>query len=244
MDAHLDSHFRQNRRMKERVKRGLSRSWFVTEDEWISGAGGELASHQGKPPFSFFTCLEMPYQTHINVYVAPTFLTDSTSGSGSAHQHGNVGGSPSAQAGSETIGPDSQMVVMPDENNRKPCPICGERFVDFWNDDEEEWMYKNAVLVDNTVSKNGIVHPFVCLDGCIGGGEAKRQRERMCVCACVRAYGCMSLCMCSCIFMLIPPFSVHFPYYRYIMLHVMPMLSRVVRSCPIMVMMMVQYRML
>lgn len=54
MDAHLDSHFRQNRRMKERVKRGLSRSWFVTEDEWISGAGGELASHQGKNPFSFF----------------------------------------------------------------------------------------------------------------------------------------------------------------------------------------------
>ncbi|KAI7880975.1 hypothetical protein K492DRAFT_177483 [Lichtheimia hyalospora FSU 10163] len=124
MDAHLDSHFRQNRRMKERVKRGLSRSWFVTEDEWISGAGGELASHQ-----------------------APTFLNDSMS---SSHPHGNVG-SPSAQAGSETIGPDSQVVVMPDENNRKPCPICGERFVDFWNDDEEEWMYKNAVLVDNTI---------------------------------------------------------------------------------------------
>ncbi|CDS13196.1 hypothetical protein LRAMOSA05374 [Lichtheimia ramosa] len=124
MDAHLDSHFRQNRRMKERVKRGLSRSWFVTEDEWISGAGGELASHQ-----------------------APTFLNDSTS---SAHPHGHVG-SPSAQAGSETLGPDSQVVVMPDENNRKPCPICGERFVDFWNDDEEEWMYKNAVLVNNTI---------------------------------------------------------------------------------------------
>lgn len=48
MDAHLDSHFRQNRRMKERVKRGLSRSWFVSEDEWIKGTAGELASHQGK----------------------------------------------------------------------------------------------------------------------------------------------------------------------------------------------------
>lgn len=48
MDAHLDSHFRQNRRMKERVKRGLSRSWFVTEEEWISGSGGELTSHQGR----------------------------------------------------------------------------------------------------------------------------------------------------------------------------------------------------
>lgn len=143
MDAHLDSHFRQNRRMKERVKRGLSRSWFVTEDEWISGAGGELASHQGK------SCHVM-FLDHLLtlVFIAPTFLNDSTS---SAHPHDNVG-SPSAQAGSETLGPDSQVVVMPDENNRKPCPICGERFVDFWNDDEEEWMYKNAVLVNNTVS--------------------------------------------------------------------------------------------
>lgn len=34
--------------MKERVKRGLSRSWFVSEDEWIKGTAGELASHQGK----------------------------------------------------------------------------------------------------------------------------------------------------------------------------------------------------
>lgn len=48
MDAHLDSHFRQNRKMKERVKRGLSRSWFVTVDEWINGEGGELMSQQGE----------------------------------------------------------------------------------------------------------------------------------------------------------------------------------------------------
>lgn len=48
MDAHLDSHFRQNRKMKERVKRGLSRSWFVTVEEWIHGEGGESMSQQGK----------------------------------------------------------------------------------------------------------------------------------------------------------------------------------------------------
>lgn len=47
MDAHLDSHFRQNRKMKERVKRGLSRSWFVTVEEWINGEGGELTSQHG-----------------------------------------------------------------------------------------------------------------------------------------------------------------------------------------------------
>ena len=48
MDAHLDSHFRQNRKMKDRVKRGLSRSFFVTVDQWVSGEGGELTSQQGK----------------------------------------------------------------------------------------------------------------------------------------------------------------------------------------------------
>lgn len=53
MDAHLDAHFRQNRKMKERVKRGLSRSWFVTVEEWINGEGGESTSQQGKDTLFF-----------------------------------------------------------------------------------------------------------------------------------------------------------------------------------------------
>lgn len=44
MDTHLDWHFRQNRRMKEKGKRGLSRSWFCSEAEWIAGTGSEGAS--------------------------------------------------------------------------------------------------------------------------------------------------------------------------------------------------------
>ncbi|KAI8636762.1 hypothetical protein BD408DRAFT_406935 [Parasitella parasitica] len=123
MDAHLDSHFRQNRKMKERVKRGLSRSWFVTVDEWISGEGGELMSQQ-----------------------APAFLHD---GMGHANQKSVEKSNQSASE--DAIDPNLYTVIMPDDDNRKPCAICGERFVDFWNDDEEEWMYKNAVLVDNKI---------------------------------------------------------------------------------------------
>ncbi|KAI8379571.1 uncharacterized protein BYT42DRAFT_636000 [Radiomyces spectabilis] len=121
MDAHLDFHFRQNRRMKERVKRGLSRSWFVTEAEWISGSEGEVTSHQ-----------------------APAFMNDHGTRSGNTTEKS------SAHPGDEAINPDDYMVVMP-EGERKPCPICGEKFVDTWNDDEEEWMYKNAVIIDNTI---------------------------------------------------------------------------------------------
>ncbi|OZJ05287.1 hypothetical protein BZG36_01956 [Bifiguratus adelaidae] len=37
MDAHLDWHFRQNRRLKDKGRRGISRAWFVTREDWISG---------------------------------------------------------------------------------------------------------------------------------------------------------------------------------------------------------------
>ncbi|KAL7310168.1 mRNA 3' end processing factor, variant 2 [Mucor circinelloides] len=123
MDAHLDSHFRQNRKMKERVKRGLSRSWFVTVDEWINGEGGELMSQQ-----------------------APAFLHD-----GMGHVNQKSVEKSNQPSGEDAIDPNLYTVIMPDDDIRKPCAICGERFIDFWNDDEEEWMYKNAILVDGKI---------------------------------------------------------------------------------------------
>ncbi|RCH82844.1 hypothetical protein CU098_000588, partial [Rhizopus stolonifer] len=123
MDAHLDSHFRQNRKMKERTKRGLSRSWFVTVEQWINGEGGELTHQQ-----------------------APTFLHD-----GMGHANPKSTEKLNQASNEDTINPDLYTVVMPNDDNRKPCAICGERFVDFWNDDEEEWMYKNAVMVNDKI---------------------------------------------------------------------------------------------
>ncbi|GAA5814611.1 hypothetical protein MFLAVUS_008110 [Mucor flavus] len=123
MDAHLDSHFRQNRKMKERVKRGLSRSWFVTVEEWINGEGGELTSQH-----------------------APAFLHD-----GMGHVNNKSTEKSTQPSGEEAINPDHFTVIMPNDDNRKPCAICGERFIDFWNDDEEEWMYKNAIKVEDKI---------------------------------------------------------------------------------------------
>lgn len=149
MDAHLDSHFRQNRRMKERVKRGLSRSWFVTEDEWIRGSGGEMTSQQGKragtqSSIHFFDPLIRRYVS-LKTKKAPAFLNDQSTGNSSQDTL-----QPTAGASSSGVNPEEHMVVMPNEE-RKSCPICGERFVDFWNDDEEEWMYKNAIIVNGVV---------------------------------------------------------------------------------------------
>ena len=55
------------------------------------------------------------------------------------------------QPNEDVINPDSYTVIMPNDDMRKPCLVCGERFIDFWNDDEEEWMYKNAIMVEDKV---------------------------------------------------------------------------------------------
>lgn len=122
MDAHLDFHFRQNRRSKERAKRGLSRSWFVTESEWINGVDIETTS-QHPPIFA-------DEQAH-----------NGTSGAGGQSKIKN----------SEELDTEAHMVVVPTDSQGKPCPICGEQFITIWNDSEEEWMYKNAININGTV---------------------------------------------------------------------------------------------
>lgn len=67
--------------------------------------------------------------------------------------HAGTKSTENQQKNEDVINPDENTVIMPDEDHRKPCAICGERFVDFWNDDEEEWMYKNAIMVNDKVKK-------------------------------------------------------------------------------------------
>ncbi|KAI8918472.1 hypothetical protein DFJ77DRAFT_295563 [Powellomyces hirtus] len=52
MDLHLDWHFRQNRRAKEKAKKAISRDWFVNEDEWV--AEREVDIRDRKAPMLFF----------------------------------------------------------------------------------------------------------------------------------------------------------------------------------------------
>jgi pre-mRNA cleavage complex 2 protein Pcf11 len=85
--------------------------------------------------------------TKLGTILAPAFLHD---GMGHVNQKSTEkSNQPNSE---EAINPDQYTVIMPDDDTRKPCAICGERFIDFWNDDEEEWMYKNAVLIDGKVN--------------------------------------------------------------------------------------------
>lgn len=38
----------------------------------------------------------------------------------------------------------------------KPCPICQDRFKSEWSDEEEEWVWWNAVVVDKVVSPRNL----------------------------------------------------------------------------------------
>lgn len=45
-------------------------------------------------------------------------------------------------------------VVAPTDpiDEAKNCPICKEKFKSEWNEEDEEWVFYNAVKVDGTVS--------------------------------------------------------------------------------------------
>ncbi|KAK9764749.1 mRNA 3' end processing factor [Basidiobolus ranarum] len=114
MDQHLDWHFRQNRRLKEKAKKIQSRTWFVSEEDWIHSRENQSSSLQ-----------------------APAFFDQENSNS-----------QPIKDDESELR---ELTIVVPFDHNGKLCPICKEKFVSFWSDSEEEWMYRNAVLVEDVV---------------------------------------------------------------------------------------------
>lgn len=73
----------------------------------------------------------------------------------------------------------NEVHVKPDEHTvikytdeRRTCPICGKKFIDFWNDDEEEWMYRNTVL-----EKDKIFHATCYIDAVKSGMKRKIEDE-------------------------------------------------------------------
>ncbi|RKO90288.1 hypothetical protein BDK51DRAFT_33819 [Blyttiomyces helicus] len=49
--AHLDWHFRQNRRNKEKSKKAMSRDWFVGEEEWVKETEADASVRQAPTVF-------------------------------------------------------------------------------------------------------------------------------------------------------------------------------------------------
>ncbi|KAI5125017.1 hypothetical protein M0805_007441 [Coniferiporia weirii] len=119
MEDHLDMHFRQNRRAKEAVGRGHSRSWFVSVEDWISES---LPDAKGKGRES----------SSSGKSVANTTVNDT--------------------ARRETALRASVVVVPPgDEAKSISCPVCKEALRSEFQEEEEEWVWRNAIQVKDKI---------------------------------------------------------------------------------------------
>ncbi|KAG0100700.1 hypothetical protein BGZ93_007690 [Podila epicladia] len=138
MDSHLDWHFRQNRRMKDKAKKSHSRSWLVGEEDWIHSREGDLSQSQQPVFFDFGSGVnktskdEQALQEEIAAMreqiVSETNLAQSLRGD------------------------DPEITqTMALTAITKGCSICKEKFIKVWNDTEEEWSYKNAVVVEKLI---------------------------------------------------------------------------------------------
>jgi pre-mRNA cleavage complex 2 protein Pcf11 len=117
MDQHLDWHFRQNRRAKDSAVRGQSRSWFSRLEEWIRGG------HDDDVPLK----------------------RNEIDGGG---VKSTMAMTPAQEA--ELKAATKSFVVAPSDDPgvaTKPCPICKELFKSEWSEDEEEWVWKDAIKV-------------------------------------------------------------------------------------------------
>ncbi|KAG0364600.1 hypothetical protein BGZ54_007341 [Gamsiella multidivaricata] len=140
MDAHLDWHFRQNRRMKDKAKKSHSRSWLVGEEDWIHSREGDLGHGQQPVFFDFGSGMskavskdELALQEEVaqlkEQIVSETSLVQDL--------RGDERDTVTVQGAMNTIS--------------KGCSVCKEKFIKIWNEAEEEWSYKNASVVDKVI---------------------------------------------------------------------------------------------
>ncbi|BGP17362.1 hypothetical protein JCM10213_003406 [Rhodosporidiobolus nylandii] len=123
MDQHLDWHFTYKRRVREAASGGRSvgRSWYTKEEEWYTSSSSDSA------PSSSSTL-----QPSSSSSAAPGAIDRA------ALLKEKVPVPPSGAPGSEELG-------------SKPCPICQDRFKSEWSDEEEEWVWWNARVVDGVL---------------------------------------------------------------------------------------------
>lgn len=127
MDDHLDWHFTQNRRAKDSAARGQSRSWFDRLEGFIRGGFDDSA------PASK------------GAVHAAGGDRDGKSGVSAAQE----------KALREKFAKTFVIAPTDAELAAKPCPICKEAFKSQWSEDEEEWIWLNAIKVEDAA---GVVY--------------------------------------------------------------------------------------
>ncbi|KAJ1644329.1 mRNA 3' end processing factor, partial [Dispira simplex] len=140
LDAHLDWHFRRNRKQKEKSRQAQPHGWFVSEEDWISCrlvAAEELSTAA--------------------IFESGNVDSGASQGAVATDQHSDASNSQesSVDTADESV-LRSMFVVVPPQDHNLACPICSEKLTGVWDEEEEEWVYRNAIDID------GIIHHATC----------------------------------------------------------------------------------
>lgn len=127
LDAHMDLLFRRKRARREQ-KGSAQREWYCTGEEWMTDFG------RLGPPAS-----------------GPT--NGAADGVGGNGGDGEGDGENGVMEGEDA---DELEANVPADERFTKCRICGDRFDMFYDNDEEEWMYRNACYITVTGAGGGL----------------------------------------------------------------------------------------
>lgn len=136
-EDHLDMHFRQNRKANQNIGRGHSRSWFV-------GVEVRYLCH-------FSRCYHLTDVSAMQDWI--TDLSLDVKGKGRAGRPLSAKAAAAAEQAKREDELRAMFVVVPPGDEAKPisCPICKEPLKSEFLEDDEDWVWKNAVMKDDRV---------------------------------------------------------------------------------------------
>jgi hypothetical protein len=134
---HADWHFEINRRDKQRLERPSARQWYAKPIDWKSNVD------------SLDAPLEEVMLARLFEQSKPATATgdDAANAATAAHDAEQLD---NAANGARVVG-------VPSDDAQSACPVCGDKFVEFWSEADDEWMFRDAVY-EPDADKQRIVH--------------------------------------------------------------------------------------
>ena len=120
---HLDWHFRQNKREKDEINKAHSRSWYYSLHEWIQYEELSEGGENGDMTRAGGDLSTMDRESNL------------------AKSNPNI---------PRCLSESNQTCPATDDIDDS-CLICKDPFEIFWNEDKEEWHFKDALRVENRV---------------------------------------------------------------------------------------------
>jgi len=140
-DAHMDWHFRVNKKLREENWTQM-RCWYLTKVDWVKYRDEE----------EIMSLYNADDEYHSDNDYAPV-LGDGNKGSNGSGNKSNGSGTGKKSGKIDYEALQNKYVLVPIDKHLAslPCPICKEKFSSVWNDDVEDWVWKNAVEVKNRI---------------------------------------------------------------------------------------------